>query len=169
MPIVAEADEAQSLVAQFAAREFLLVPFPGLHRSVGLRNRVRHGEEHGHRVFGHANGVSARSVHDEDAFARSGVEVHIVHAYPGAPDDAQALGFVKQLSRHLRRAADEQRIRVAYFFLDLPFRFREIHDGPGRIRLQNTHHAFIDTIGDQNFHCALKILRVLAFSLRPLC
>jgi hypothetical protein len=83
------------------------------------------------------------------------VEVDVVNAHSGAPDDAQALGFIHQLGRHLRRAADKQGIGVANFFLDLPFRFREIHDIPGGIRLQNIHHAFVNAVGNQNFHCAL--------------
>lgn len=124
---------------------------------------MRHGEEHGHRVFGHADCVSAGSVHDEHALARGGVQVDVVNADAGAADDAQAHGFIEKLGRHFRRAAHEQSVGVANFIFDLPFRFGEIHNVPGRIRLQDPHDAFVNAIGYQYFHCGLKILRALAF------
>ncbi len=117
-----------------------------------MASSMRHG------VFGHADGVSAGRVHDEHALARGGVEVHVVHAHAGAADHAKAFGLVQQLGRHLRRAADQQRIRIANLILDFPFRLGEIHDVPRGIGLQNSHHAFIDAVCNQNFHCPLRIL-----------
>jgi hypothetical protein len=64
---------------------FFLSHLPGLHRCVGLRHGMRHGQQQRHGVFGHADGVSAGSVHDQDALARGGVEIDVVDAHSGAP------------------------------------------------------------------------------------
>ena len=51
---------------------------------------------------------------------------------PARPMTRRALGFVHQLGRHLRRAADEQGVCVANFFFDLPFvlgRFTTFQEG----------------------------------------
>ena len=103
---------------------------------------MRHGQQHGHGVLGHADGVSAGRIHHQDALARGGVEVDVVHADAGAADDAQALGLVEQFGRDLRRAAYQQRIRVADFVVDFALGLGKVDDIPRRISLQNVLRRF---------------------------
>ena len=113
---------------------------------------MRHGQQHGHGVFGDADGVSAGRIHDQHALARGGVQVDVVHAHAGAADHAQILRFFQQLGGHFRRAANQQRVRVANFLRDLAFRLGKIHHLPGRIRLQNCNDVFGNAVRHQNFH-----------------
>ncbi len=152
----AEADQAQRLVAQFAAGEFLFLPLARFHRGVGLRRRMRHGQQQRHGVLGHADGVPAGRVHDQHAFARGGVEIHVVNTHAGAPDDDQALGGVEQFGGHFRRAAHQQGVRVADFVRDFALRLGKIHDLPGRIGLQNFDDVVGNAVCDKNFHGVFK-------------
>ncbi len=105
-------------------------------------------------MLGDADGISAGRIHDQHALAGGGVEVDVVDAHAGASDHYQALGVLQQLSRHLRRAAHQQSIGVAYFHGDLALGLREIHDLPRRVRLQNSDDVVGNAVCNEDFHTA---------------
>ena len=151
----AKSDQAQRLVAQFAAGKFLLLPLARFHRGIGLRHRMRHGQQQRHGVLGDADGVSAGSVHDQHALARGGVEVDVVDADAGASDHEQTRGAIEKLGRHLRRAAHQQGVGVADFVRDLALGLGKIDDLPGRIGFQDFDDAVGNAVCNKNFHGVL--------------
>src|SRR5262249_33305429 len=66
--------------------------------------------EQGDGVLGGADGVAAGRVHDDDALARGGGDVDVVHADAGAHDGAQPAGVVEQVGGDPRAAADDQAV-----------------------------------------------------------
>ena len=84
-------------------------------------------------MLGHADAVGAGGVHDQNAARGRGGNVHVVDACARARDDAQTRCRRKQRRSHLRRASDDQRVRlreIARKFVGFPSRLRV--DGPSR-------------------------------------
>ncbi len=72
-----DADDAEHLVVEFDAHEFVFFPLAGLHRCGGLRNAPAHGTNHRHRVLGSGDRIAARRIHDHDAATgrRRGIDI----------------------------------------------------------------------------------------------
>jgi len=109
----AEADHAEGFAGELHAHEFAARPFGAAHRCIGLRDVARQRQHHRQRVFARGGGVGLRRVHDDDAAARSGVDVDRVHADAGAPDYAQAAPCFDDFGVDLRFTANDQRIVFA--------------------------------------------------------
>lgn len=107
-----EADEAERLAAQFGAGEGRLLPLAGVRRSGSLRNRTREAEHQRERVFGDADGVASGRVHDEHAAARGGVDVDVVHTYPGASDGAEPLRLFEKSGIDFGGAAHDESVSI---------------------------------------------------------
>jgi hypothetical protein len=63
-------------------------------------------------MFGHADAVRARRVDDQDAAGARGVDVDVVDAGAGAPDDTEVRCRGEKARIDGGRAADEQRVSV---------------------------------------------------------
>ncbi len=153
----AEPNQAQRFVTQFTARKFLFLPLARLHRGVGLRHGMRHGEQQRHRVLGNADGVSAGGVHDQHALARGGVEVDVVDAHAGASDDPRRLAASSSSAVTFvalrTSSASASRISSA----TLPFvlgRFTTSQEGSA-FRIPTTLVG--NAVCDKNFHCFFSI------------
>ena len=107
-----EAGDAERLPAQLAPEKLLLLPPGVLHRAVGRRHRSRQCEHQCARMFGDADAVRARRVHDENAACAGGSDVDVVDAGAGATDDAEVGGSRQQVGIDGRRAAHEERVSV---------------------------------------------------------
>ncbi len=108
----AEAHDPEGFAAQLGALQRFLFPLAGVHQRVGAAEVTRHGQRHRHGVLGDRHGVGARRVHDRDAEARRGLQVHVVHADAGAPDDAQLLRVLQQGGVRLHGGAHDQRVGI---------------------------------------------------------
>ena len=72
------------------------------------------GKEQGDRVLRRGDRVCSRSIEDEHPRPGGGVQIDIVDTDPGASDDTQVPPGGENLFRHLRLAADDERVGVAY-------------------------------------------------------
>jgi len=70
-----------------------------------LRHQASQRQQQGQGVLGDAGGVAAGGIHHQDAAARGGVEVDIIHAHSGAADHAQPRRLLEQFVGHAGRAA----------------------------------------------------------------
>ena len=85
----AHADDAERLVIQLDALQFLPAPFAVAHHGIGLRKFPSGAEEKGEGVLRSGYGVAAGRVHHNDAAPGGGLNVHVVHADTCSPDDAE--------------------------------------------------------------------------------
>jgi hypothetical protein len=105
-------------------------------------------------MFGDTHRVSPRSAHDQDAAASGFFEIDIVHAYPGAADDAKARGLVEKFSGNSGGAAHNEGVGVGDFFVESIFVGK--NDVPaGATKEFDT--AFADFVGNNNFQVGLVI------------
>ena len=110
---LAEADEPDGLALELRPDELRPLPFPGLQRSLCLRDLAQEREEEGDRVLRRGDDVPGRSVDDEDAALRGGLHVDVVEADARPPDDAELLPGGQELAVHLRGRADDEGVVVA--------------------------------------------------------
>ena len=103
----AEAENAEGLATQLRALQTLLLPLAGVHRGVGRRQLAREGEHEADGELRDSDGVGARGIHDDDTAARSSFSVDVVHAHPGAANDAQLRCRRHQCVVNLHRGADD--------------------------------------------------------------
>ena len=155
--------DAEGLVVELDAFVFLSIPFAGFHARIGLRYGARNGDEKREGMLRSGNRVPARRVHDDNPAFRRGVDIHVVDTYPGAADDFELLGGLKDRGGHLGLAANDQRGEFRNDLDDL---------GLGQTRLDNDlklaaggdliQPALGHGIGDQNFrdlHRACQSIR----------
>ena len=69
-----------------------------LQAGVGGGDVAGQGHDQGDGLLGGADGVAAGRVHDDDALARRGRDVDVVHADAGAHDGPQLAGIFEQLA-----------------------------------------------------------------------
>ncbi len=105
----AHAEDAEGFAVQFHALEFLAVPFAGGDAGVRLRDGPGGRNQEGKRVFGGRDGVAVGRVHHDDAPARRGLDVHVVHAHAGAADHAQVGGGFEHFGGDFGLAAHDER------------------------------------------------------------
>ncbi len=77
---------------------------------VGGGDEAGDGHEQGDGLLGGADGVAAGRVHDDDALARGGGDVDVVHADAGAGDGPQLAGAFEQLGGQGGAAADDDAV-----------------------------------------------------------
>ena len=109
----AHADDAERLAAKLRALERFAVPLARDHRGVRLRNFARERKQQREGVLRRRDRVAAGRVHHHDAALRGRLDIDVVDADAGAADDLQPRRRGQRLGRHLRRAADDQRVEVA--------------------------------------------------------
>jgi hypothetical protein len=106
----AESDDPESLSAQLAAQEFLLLPLPGTRGGGRLGDVPRHRQHQGQRVFRHRDGVAAGGVHHQHACVGGGFEIDVIDADAGAANHSQLGSALEDGSIDLHRAADDEGI-----------------------------------------------------------
>ena len=106
----AQADDAERLAGELGADELAALPLAGAHAGVGGGDVPGQGHQQGDGVLGGADGVAAGRVHDDDALARGGGHVDVIHADAGADDGPQLAGIFQQLGRDLGAAADDHAV-----------------------------------------------------------
>ena len=104
-----QADDAERLAGYLGADELVAVPPAGLHDRVGRRNAAGERQHQRDGVFGGRHGVTAGRVHDDDALARRGGHVDVVHADAGSGDRAELARLVEVLGGEFGlRPADDR-------------------------------------------------------------
>src|SRR5262249_41097651 len=110
---------AKGFTGKLGADELLALPLFAALADMDVRRwyvpRQRH--QQGNRMLGRADGVTARRVHDDDAAARGGGDVNVVHADPGPDDGFELTRVFEQLGRDLGGAADNDAVGGANGFL----------------------------------------------------
>ncbi len=109
-----EADDAERLVVQLDALPPGAVPLAGPEVAVGLRHVAGLGEQQRDGVLRRRQHVGLRRVHDHDAAAGGRLDVDVVEADAGAPDDDELVGRLEDLGGDLRGAADHERRRTPH-------------------------------------------------------
>ena len=133
------ADDAERLVGELCAHEGITVPLAGDEAGVGGGDLAREGEHEREGVFGGAEGVARRGIHDDAADARGGVFIDVVGAYAGADDRFEAAVAFENVGGELDAAAADGAVELgeglfksfafeagASFDLDAGGRFEEV-------------------------------------------
>ena len=102
-----QSDDAQRLAAQLGALQRFLFPLAGVHGGIGAGEEARQRQHESKGVLGDRYSIAAGSVHDDDAALGSGIEIDVIHAHTGAPDDAQSGGLVHHRGVNKRGGADQ--------------------------------------------------------------
>ncbi len=110
---IAGADDAERLAGDLDAHELRLLPLAGLGRGVRGRKLAGDGEHQRDGVLGGGDRVAEGRVHDDDAAARGGRDIHIVDADAGAADDLEVGRRRDQLLGRLGGGADGKAVIVA--------------------------------------------------------
>ena len=105
-----QAHDAQGLAPQFGALKRFLLPLPGMHQFVRAADVAGHRQHERQRVLGHGDGIGAGSVHHRNALAGGGIQIDVIDAHAGAPDDPQLTGMFQQIGVHLHRRANDERV-----------------------------------------------------------
>ncbi len=108
-----EPDHPDRLPVELVAAVARTGPLAGDERAVRLGDVAEQRQRHRDRVLGGRDRVRLGGVGDHDPALGRGGEVHVVDAGAGAPDRAQALGAVDQVSGQLRSRADQDRVELA--------------------------------------------------------
>ena len=109
---LAEADDAERPAAQLQARERRALPLAAPDRRVGRGRPAGEAVQQREGVLGGRDRVAGRGVDDRDAGPRRRVEVDVVHADAGPPDDDEARAGGDQRGVDLDLAADDERVVV---------------------------------------------------------
>ncbi len=109
---LAEPDDPERPAAQLETGELAALPLAAAERRVGGGRPARDAVEQGERVLGGGDRVAGRGVDDRDPGSRRGVEVDVVDADPGPPDDDEPRAGGDQLGIDLDLAADDERVVV---------------------------------------------------------
>ena len=104
------ADDPQSFAGQFDPLKLFFEPFAPLEPGIALRYPAGQGQHQCHGVFGHRDGCAGRGVDDFDTVGFCGLEVDIVNANPGAPDDFQTDPRGQNLRSYFGPAPDNNRV-----------------------------------------------------------
>jgi hypothetical protein len=77
--------------------------------------------------------IRARSVHDRNALASSGIQINIVDTHAGAPDHSQFARMFEEVGIHLNRRANDQCVRRLQMRRQLALHLVGRDDGPARL------------------------------------
>ena len=105
-------DNAECLVVELDTFEILFVPMFAANVCVGLRNLAGDREQERKCMLSCGNSVSSRRIQYDDAAARGGLDIDIVHAHPGAADHAKLRSGSQDIRGHFRLAAHNQRAEL---------------------------------------------------------
>ncbi len=128
--------DTQSFAPQFGALQRFLLPLPGVHELVRPSDVARHGEHERQRVLGHGDGIGTGSIHHCDALARGSIQINVVDAHAGAPDDPQFAGMFQQIGVHLHRRANDKRVSRLQMRRQLALHLVRCDDSPTRLAQQ---------------------------------
>ena len=112
LPDLAQADDPERPAAQLEAGELGALPFAAPDRGVGRRGPAGDPVEQREGVLGGRDRVAGRGVDDHDPGPRGGLQVDVVDADAGPPDDDQPRRGGDELGVDLDLAADDQRVVV---------------------------------------------------------
>ena len=137
LPDLAETDDPERPAAELEPGELGPLPLTTAERRIGRGDPASHAVQQREGVFGGRDGVAGRGVDDHDPGPRRGVEVDVVDADPGPPDDDQPRPRGDQLGVDLDAAADDQRVVVgddrAQLVARQPVTFVDLVVGPEEI------------------------------------
>ena len=97
----------------------------------------------------YAGGAASRRIHHQDAAARRGFQIDVIHAYARAAHDAQLWSLCQQFVGYARGAAHDQRVGIGK--LGSKRGRAGLFDFPACVD-QQLHSVRTDFIGDDNFH-----------------
>ena len=112
-PDLPEPDDPQGPASQLDALELGSLPFATADGGVGRGDLAGEAQQQGKRVFRRSNRVAGRRVDDGDPGSRGGIQVHVVHADTGAPDDLETCAGGNHLRVGLHLAPHDQRVELA--------------------------------------------------------
>src|SRR5262249_20387392 len=105
-----QADDTERFAGQLDDDKLAALPLALVHAGVGGGDMACQGHEHGDGVLGGADRVAAGRIHDDDAAARGGGDVDVVHADTGTDNGTQPAGVFQQVGGDARAAADDDAI-----------------------------------------------------------
>ena len=112
LPDLAETDDPERPAAQLEPGELGPLPLAAAERRIGRGDPAGDAVEQRQGVLGGRDGVAGRGVDHDDPGPRRGVEIDVVDADPGPPDDGQPRPGGDQLGVDLDPAADDQCVVV---------------------------------------------------------
>ena len=129
---LAEADDPECFAVDFRPHVLLAVPLAAAQGTVGLRDMAGEGQQHRDSQFGSRKRVAFGAVDDEDAPIGRRLDIDIVHADSGPPDDLQVGGSGNDVCRHFRFGAHGQGViltddRCQFFFRQTDFHIDLCH------------------------------------------
>jgi len=113
----AQSHHAECLAGELRADELVALPLALVQAGIGRRNVACQGHEEGYGVFGRADRIAARCVHDHDADPGRGRHVDVVDADAGADDRPQPAGLRQKIGRQPCAAADNDAVGGPKSFL----------------------------------------------------
>ena len=112
-PDPSKAEDAERLAGDLDSREPRAIPGAGLQRSMRLRNVADEREHEGDRMLGRGVDRRLRRVRHDDPASRGCLDVHVVDADSGAPDDSESCRALDERGVERRRRAHDDRVEVA--------------------------------------------------------
>ena len=88
---------AVSTVYALDAQEIVTAPLPGSQESVCLRDIARHGEHESDGMLRSRDGIPCGGIDHHDTLPRCCLQIDIVHAHTGTPDDLKPLSRLDDL------------------------------------------------------------------------
>ena len=145
-----EPDDAERLAVELDAFPLGALPSTGLERGVSLGHVASLRQQERHRVLGGRDDVRLGGVDDHHAALGRSVDIDVVEADPGPPDDDQFVGRGEDLGGDLRRRTDDQRMSTLDG-VEQPFgRQRELHVDDVSHGSQAVKATIGDLFGDQD-------------------
>ena len=109
---IAATDDAERLAENLHAEKFVLLPFAGAGRGVGLGDLPGQRQHQRDGMLGGGDRIAERRVHHDDAARRRRRDVDIVDADAGAADHFQLLRPLQYFCGDLGRGADRQPVEA---------------------------------------------------------
>ena len=108
-----EAEDAERLAGDLDPGEPRAIPGAGLERGMRLRNVAHEREHECDRMLGRGVDRRLRGVRHDDPASRGCLDVDVVDADSGAPDDPESCRALDERRVERRRRADDDRVEVA--------------------------------------------------------
>ena len=102
-------------------------------------------------MLGGGDVAAAGRVHDHDALLGGRVDVDVIDADAGPTDHAERVRLRERVGRHLRAAADDERVKAAYRLAELRWsEARAVHDLELRLLAQACQALGAERVGQQH-------------------
>ena len=108
----AQAEDAHHLVIEFHPLELLPLPLPLAQGGDRLGQIAAHGTQESHGLLGRGDDIALGSVDYHDPPLGGGLDIYVVHAYPGPADHLEVLTFLDDIGIHLGAAANDKGIVI---------------------------------------------------------